>query len=132
MATSLSGPDLAAVAAATQAWANAFNQADVDMALALYAPDAALWGTLAAALITSTAGIRQYFEAVCASRPPPQVVLGAQHIRVYGDLAVNTGRYHFTLTAGGVTSAVPARFSFTLRRQGGAWLIVDHHSSRLP
>jgi hypothetical protein len=62
-------------------------------------------------------------------------VLGEQRIRVYGDLAINTGTYTFigpARDAAGKPISRPARFSFVYRNRDGRWLIVDHHSSAVP
>ena len=131
---SLPTPDAAKteVGQAAEAWAAAFNSCDSAKASALYDREAVLWGTVAPAIITSPAGVQQYFERVCSSNPKPRVVLGEQHIRVYGDAAINSGTYTFTVFPGGQPVQFPARYSFTYRRSGGQWLIVDHHSSALP
>ena len=118
--------------AATQAWVAAFNSCDAGKAVALYHPEAVLWGTVARAIISTPAGIQQYFERVCSASPQPKVALGEQLVRVYGETAINSGNYTFTVFPGGQTVQVPARYSFTYRKTNGQWLIVDHHSSTLP
>jgi uncharacterized protein (TIGR02246 family) len=120
------------VGLATQAWVSAFNSCDANKAGALYDPEAVLWGTVAPTIISSPAGVRQYFERVCSASPPPKVTLGEQLIRTYGDTAINSGNYTFTIFPGGQARAFPARYSFTYRKKDGQWLIVDHHSSALP
>ncbi len=122
----------AEVGQAAQNWASAFNSCDTIKATALYDSEAVLWGTVAPVIITSSAGIRQYFERACSSSPKPRVVFGEQHIRVYGETAINSGTYTFTVFPGGQPFQLPARYSFTYRRKDGQWLIVDHHSSALP
>ena len=109
-----------------------FNSCDTIKATALYDSEAVLWGTVAPVIITSSAGIRQYFERACSSSPKPRFVFGEQHIRVYGETAINSGTYTFTVFPGGQPFQLPARYSFTYRRKDGQWLIVDHHSSALP
>ena len=120
------------IAAASAAWMAAFNRCDAASAAALYDADAVLWGTTAAAIIATPAGIRQYFERVCSASPPPTVVWGEQLIRVYGDTAINSGSYTFSLVLQGEARVLPARYSFAYRRRAGEWLIVDHHSSVVP
>lgn len=122
----------AAVRAATQGWVNAFNARDPARICACYHPDAVLCGTTAQSLITTPAGIRQYFEGHCASATPLSVQLTDQHIRVYGDVAINSGSYTLTVVSAEPPWALPARFSFTYQQIGGGWLIVDHHSSWVP
>jgi uncharacterized protein (TIGR02246 family) len=122
----------AEVAQATQNWASAFNSCDASKAAALYDSEAVLWGTVAPVVISSPLGIRQYFERACSSSPQPKVVLGEQLVRVYGETAINSGSYTFTVFPGGQARQFPARYSFTYRKKDGQWLIVDHHSSAAP
>lgn len=127
-----SEPNEASVLAATEAWIAAFNRCDAPAICAPYDPQAVLWGTTAAQLITTPQGIRAYFDAVFALRPVPRMALGEVLPRVFGELAVSTGRYTLVLTQAPQPREVPARFSFTWRRVAGTWRIVDHHSSAMP
>ena len=59
--------------------------------------------------------------------------IDAQHERVYGGIAIVSGAYTFSDIRDGVATNVrPSRFSFVFRRDSDRWLIVDHHSSRVP
>lgn len=122
----------ASVHTATEAWIDAFNRSDRAAICALYDPQAVLWGTTAAELITTPQGIAAYFDAVFALRPVPRMVLLEVLPRVFGEVAVSTGRYTLALSPPPQAREVPARFSFTWRRTAGAWRIVDHHSSAMP
>jgi uncharacterized protein (TIGR02246 family) len=122
----------AEVAQATQSWVSAFNACNAAEAAALYDSEAVLWGTVAPVVISSPIGVRQYFERACSSNPQPKVLFGEQLVRVYGETAINTGSYTFTVFPGGQARQFPARYSFTYRKKGGQWLIVDHHSSAVP
>lgn len=124
--------DEATVRAATEGWIAAFNRADAVGMAAIYDPQAVLWGTTATELITTKQGIEAYFNAVFALRPVPSMVLNDTLPRVFGDVAVSSGRYTLTLSPPPQLREVPARFSFTWRRVAGAWRIVDHHSSTMP
>jgi uncharacterized protein (TIGR02246 family) len=117
---------------ATQSWAAAFDSCDANKAAMLYGADAVFWGTSAPTIISSPTGVRQYFERVCSASVPPKVAFGEQLIRTYGNTAINSGSYTFTLFPGGQARAFPARYSFTYQMRDGQWLIVDHHSSALP
>ena len=119
------------VAAATDAWRAAYDSREPKRINAQYAADAALWGTNLKAIATTPSTIAEYFKDAPA-RPEARVVFGAQNIRVYGDLALNSGTYTFNGVRDGKPSSTPARYSLAFRRQEGKWLIVDHHSSRLP
>ena len=124
--------DEASVRAATEAWIAAFNRSDTPAICALYDPQAVLWGTTAAELITTPQGIAAYFDAVFALQPVPRMALGEVLPRVFGEVAVSTGHYTLTLAPAPHLRVVPARFSFTWRRTAGTWRIVDHHSSAVP
>ena len=120
------------VAAATQAWADAFNTHDLERVLGLYDPEAVFWGTVSSTLRDSPATIRDYLKGLPDQPPQVKVVLGEQRTRVYGDTAINTGLYTFTNIRDGNPVTIPARFSLTYRRRDERWLIVDHHSSSVP
>ena len=126
------GDSKAGVASAAAAWSEAFNKCDAAGIAQLYAPDAALWGTVSPAIISSPQGVRQYFDQACAMPTPPKVAFGEQLIRVHGDAATNSGSYTFTVMRAGKPAALPARYTFAYRKAGGQWLIVDHHSSLRP
>ena len=118
--------------AAIQDWVSAVNSCDVEKVSMLYAPDAVLWGTVSPLIISTPAGVRQYFERACAPSPKIKVVVGEQMVRTYGDTAINSGSYSFTAFPAGQAVQFSARYSFTYRKKDGRWLIVDHHSSVLP
>src|SRR5262245_49205844 len=71
------------VAATIQAWADAFNSRDPERVLALYDPEAVLWGTVSPTLRDTRDGLREYFKALPA-QPQGRVSFGEQRIRVYG------------------------------------------------
>jgi uncharacterized protein (TIGR02246 family) len=120
------------VAAATQAWANAMTRHDIDGVLALYDPEAVLWGTRSPTLRADPARLREYFNVLRTVPPSYKAVLGEQRIRIYGDIAINSGSYTFSEVRDGKEIVRPARFSFVYRNRDGRWLIVDHHSSAVP
>ncbi len=120
------------VAAATQAWAEAMTSHDIDRVVALYDSEAVLWGTRSPTLRDNPPALREYFNLLRTVPPSYKAVLGEQRIRIYGDIAINTGTYTFSEMQDGKEIVRPARFSFVFRNHGGHWLIVDHHSSAVP
>ena len=120
------------VAAATRAWADAMTRHDIEGVLALYDPQAVLWGTRSPTLRDKPATVGQYFNILRTVPPSYKAVLGEQRIRIYDDIAINTGTYTFSEERDGKQILRPARFSFVYRNSGGRWLIVDHHSSAVP
>jgi uncharacterized protein (TIGR02246 family) len=119
------------VAAATAAWVEAFNSRDPARIVALYDPEAVLIGTSAKAPGQGKAAIAQYFKNA-PSQPMNRVALGEHRVRVYGDMAVDSGLYNFFQVNEGNATLLPARYTFVYRKRDGKWLIVEHHSSRVP
>jgi uncharacterized protein (TIGR02246 family) len=120
------------VAAATQAWIDAMSSHDPERVVALYDPEAVLWGTRSPTLRDNPATVRDYFNILKTVPPSYKAVMGEQRIRIYGDIAINTGTYTFSEVRDGKPISRPARFSFVYRNRDGRWLIVDHHSSAVP
>jgi uncharacterized protein (TIGR02246 family) len=120
------------VAAATAKWGETLAQNDPDKVLALYAPDAVLWGTLSPTVRADRATLRDYFVGAFKVLPALKVSFGEQLIRVYGTTAVNTGYYTFSYTKDGESKTLPGRYSFVFVKDGQDWMIVDHHSSAMP
>ena len=115
------------------AWGRALGEDDPDKVLPHYAQDAVLWGTLSPTVRADRAALRDYFVTAFKVLPGLKVSFGDQLIRVYGDTAVNTGYYTFSYgNDGETTKSLPARYSFTYVKNGGRWLIVDHHPSAMP
>ncbi|MFZ9367830.1 MAG: nuclear transport factor 2 family protein, partial [Burkholderiaceae bacterium] len=83
------------VGEATEHWARTFNQGDPTAIVSLYMEDAVLWGTVAPELLTGQQAIRDYFARACVPGALPRVQLEQQHVRVIGDVAVNSGAYLF-------------------------------------
>jgi len=115
------------VAAVMQKWGDAFLAYTPDQILALYHKEAVLWGTTSPTRRDDPAAIREYFEK-SFKFAPIKVTFKDPLIRIYGDVAINTGYYTFS----NPFFNLPARYSFVYIKQGGRWLIVDHHSSKVP
>lgn len=105
---------------------------DPDRVLPLYDTEAVLWGTRSPKLRDTPALVGEYFSNLRTVPPSYKATLGEQRIRVFGDIAVNTGTYTFSKQHDGKEIVRPARFSFVFRKRHGRWLIVDHHSSAIP
>ena len=130
-ATGRGAPGQDQVAAATTAWRAAYDSRDPVRITAMYESDAVLWGTTAKTVAANPAAVAEYFKDA-GKRPNARVVFGEQHIRVFGDVGINTGYYTFSDVRDGQTVSVPARFTMAFRNRDGQWLIVAHHSSRVP
>ena len=120
------------IATLTQQWAAGMSAHDIDGVVALYDPDAVLWGTRSPTIRTTPEKVREYFALLKSVPADYKGVIGEQHIRVYGDIAVNSGTYTFSETRDGKPLIRPARFSMVYRYRDGRWRIIDHHSSAVP
>ncbi len=118
--------------AATAAWAEAFNARDAQRIAALYADDAVFWGTISPTIRTTPEVVLEYFTNSTTRRPNLRIVIGEQHVRVYGDTVINSGYYTSRNVQDGQETINPMRFTFVFHRRGGRWMIVSHHSSRMP
>ena len=119
------------VETAVQAWAVAYNSHDPARVVARYHREAAFWGTTSPTLRTEPADVAEYFSGL-ARRPNAHVEFGEKNVRIVGDVAIVTGFYTFTDVVESEQIVRPARFSFVLERSGDDWLLVQHHSSRMP
>ncbi len=120
------------VMAATEQWVATFNTRDPARIAALYAPDAVFWGTVSPTIRTTPEQILEYFVSSAKRRPTLRISVGEQHVRVYGDVAFNSGYYTSRYVQDGQEIVTPMRFTFAYRKHDGRWVIVNHHSSRIP
>ena len=120
------------IASAAANWAAIFVDDNPDSILALYDDGAVLWGTLSPTLLVGKPAVRGYFERAFKALPGHKVAFGEQVIRIYGDVAINSGYYTFSYVKDGEARSIPARYSFVYRKSGAQWMIVDHHSSAMP
>ena len=77
----------------------------------LYESEAVLWGTRSPTLRDNPATVRDYFNLLSTVPPDYKVVIDEQRIRVYGDIAINTGTY----TLSEVRDDKPDHSSFTVQ-----------------
>jgi hypothetical protein len=115
-----------------KAWADAYATRSGSIAV-LYTKDAHLWGTVSKDLLIGNEKIKEYFEMGGQSVNVRSVTFGKTNTVLRTDSAFISGQYHFSaIMKDGSPREAPARFSLGLVRDGGNWLIVDHHSSALP
>lgn len=120
------------VAAIAKEWAAAFSEHNLERILKLYTKDALLWGTNGVTLRTTPEEVRGFFESAFKI-PNITVAFDSQTIRIFGNVAVVAGAYTFTgRPPDRPSQQSPARYSFTLIKDGDRWLIVDHNSSLMP
>ena len=116
---------------AMEMWGREFSAITPDNIAALYAPDASLWGTLSSTRRANPQSILDYFEQAFLFKDR-KVTFDDSSIRCYGNLAINSGSYTFSLIKDGEKVVIPSRYSFTYIKRNGHWLIIEHHSSATP
>ncbi|WOH80165.1 nuclear transport factor 2 family protein [Bradyrhizobium sp. BEA-2-5] len=114
------------VRAFLELWAQTFNS-HKEYLVALYADDALLHGTSSSTLYIGVAEIRTYFQGAAIVKFDEWYC-----VRLVIDIVMIVGKYVFSQTRDGEHVATPARFTFVLRHQDGAWKILHHHSSVSP
>ena len=112
-------------------WKAAVESASLDDIMKLYDKNAIMISTFAQEPLTKHEQIIGYFKKVIVN-PDIKVDIEDSHPRIFGNVAVNSGSYTLSYTQEGETVSIPARYSFVYVLQGGKWLIVDQHSSRVP
>ena len=113
-------------------WSEALRSGDAKRVTELYAVNGVLVPTLSNRVRVGHAEIQDYFRGFLAKQPSGAKVEQST-LRIYGDIAVNSGIYLFEFSpAGGVSKSLRARFTFVYHWCGDRWLIVEHHSSLMP
>jgi uncharacterized protein (TIGR02246 family) len=137
---SLSHPDSAPAArhqngalSALHAWVDAVNRHDLEAIVAIFAPDASFFGTSTQALVSSSEGIRQYFDAVLKNSVPLKVALGLVTIsELSPDSAVITGYDKWQVTLNGESVEGIGRLSVAVVLRDDQWRIISFHRSTMP
>lgn len=108
-------------------WNQALQSGDPKTVTALYATDAILLPTISNQVRHNHEEIEDYFVTFLANDPVGTMV--EQNIRIYDELAINSGVYDFSFKDG---STVRGRYNFVYQLINGDWQIIEHHSSRMP
>jgi uncharacterized protein (TIGR02246 family) len=119
------------IAALFDQWNDALTTGDPNKVADLYAPNAVLLPTLSNQIRTNRAEIVDYFTHFLESKPWGRIDRAVITV-IDPQTAVNTGLYTFELIKDGVLQDVQARYTFVYQKQNGNWLIVNHHSSKMP
>jgi len=108
-------------------WNNALQTGEPKKVAALYETNAILLPTMSNDVRHNHAEIEDYFVHFLAKKPVGKIDEG--NVRIFGQVAINSGVYTFTFGDG---NAVSARFTYVYRWNGQEWKIVEHHSSQMP
>jgi len=119
------------VIAAAEAWKAAYDSRDPARIAGTYAKDATFWGTTMKGVATDPAAVFAYFKDA-GSRPNARVRFDSHNVRVLGDVATDSGGYTFTDQRDGAAVSNPSRYTMVFQRREGKWVLVHHHSSRMP
>ena len=108
-------------------WNDALQTGDPKQVAALYENDGILLPTVSNEVRHNHAEIEDYFVHFLTKGP--KGVIDESNVRVFGEIAINSGVYTFTFNDQAV---VQARFTFVYRFNGKKWMIIEHHSSQMP
>jgi uncharacterized protein (TIGR02246 family) len=115
------------ITALFEQWNSALQTGDPKQVVALYAEDAVLLPTVSNQVRHNHEEIEDYFVHFLAKGP--QGKIDESNIRIFGELAINSGVYTFTFKD---DVTVQARFTYVYRWDGQRWSIIEHHSSAMP
>lgn len=126
-------------AAASQAasvldkWSAAFSASDVEAIVGLYSDDAIFVGTGSKTVMTSTEGIRKYFEeALLSNRPRGAAIASCETMTLSETAVVFTGLDAVSGVRDGVPFSSSGRVTFVMAKRGSDWKIVHFHRSAMP
>ena len=108
-------------------WNAALKSRDPNRVVALYAPDAILLPTVSNQVRHNHQEIESYFVDFIVKGPSGKI--DQSNIRLFDHLAINSGVYTFSFDD---QTEVQARYTFVYRRQDDGWVIIEHHSSKMP
>lgn len=115
------------ITALFEQWNSALQTGDPKQVAALYAEDAVLLPTVSNQVRHNHEEIEDYFVHFLAKGP--QGKIDESNVRIFGELAINSGVYTFTFKD---DVTVQARFTYVYRWDGQRWSIIEHHSSAMP
>ncbi|KAI3434964.1 hypothetical protein D9Q98_003017 [Chlorella vulgaris] len=114
-------------------WNNALQTGDPEQVANLYADDGLLLPTVSNKIRPCHESKVDYFTSFLQLKP--YGTIDERNVRFLNPaktLAANSGIYTFNIVKEGKPASVQARYSFIYRKIGGAWKIVEHHSSAMP
>lgn len=113
-------------------WRSALSSGKAENVVKLYDNDAILLATLAAKPITTQQQRTEYFTTLTA-KPKLTATVDEEYVTLLDeDSAVVSGLYTFRFEDAGKTVAIPARYTFVYEKKHGQWMILEHHSSKVP
>ena len=118
---------------ALHAWVDAVNRHDLEAIVAIFATDASFFGTSTQTLVSSSEGIRQYFDVVLKNYVPLRVALGSVTVsELSPDSAVITGYDNWQVMLNGESVEGIGRLSVAVALRDNHWRIISFHRSAMP
>ncbi|WP_414529971.1 SgcJ/EcaC family oxidoreductase [Nodularia chucula] len=111
-------------------WNSSLQTGDPNLVTQNYARNAILLPTVSNQMRRNHEEIQDYFVEFLQLQPVGRI--DHRSIRLYCDVAIDSGIYTFQLTNNGESQEVQARYTFVYNRVGNRWLIAEHHSSAMP
>lgn len=108
-------------------WNNALQTGNPKEVSLLYAKDGILLPTVSNKVRHNHDEIEDYFVHFLAKFPSGKI--DESNIRIFENIAINSGIYTFSFADG---TSVRARFTYVYKWDGDDWLITEHHSSKMP
>lgn len=108
-------------------WNAALQTGEPKKVAALYETNGILLPTVSNKVRHNHEEIEDYFVHFLAKGP--QGKIDESNVRLFGQIAINSGVYTFTFKDGAI---VQARFTYVYRWNGQQWKIIEHHSSAMP
>ncbi len=114
-------------------WVAAVNRCDVNAVMQLFAADTIFYGTSTKTLITSSDGIRQYFEQAFAQLQPLAMSIdNKKMLSVSDDAMLLACSDKWSVTLDGKQQVMFGRLVLTAAIRQGQWKIVSFHRSAMP
>jgi uncharacterized protein (TIGR02246 family) len=134
MAPVYAGPQKDALAAYDKFFA-AFTTDNHEQLSGLFAPDALFYGTGSSDVVTTPAGVREYFvAALSGKRGTVKATPFERTALVLSDNVVAiSGKWQSERTLDGkMVTAGPSRVTVVMQKRGNQWLIAQFHNSPTP
>jgi uncharacterized protein (TIGR02246 family) len=115
------------VLALFEQWNDSLQTGEPKNVAQMYSANATLLPTVSNKVRHNHEEIEDYFVHFIAKGPTGKI--DEANVRIFNDLAINSGVYTFSFKDG---SSVQARFTYVYQNIDGKWLIIEHHSSAMP
>ena len=113
-------------------WIATFNSHDADRVSQLYDQDARLLSTGGSEKpLDGRETIRVYFTPFM-KRGDSVIFDHDDVVKVVSNIGIETGYYHFNTDPNGKPDVWVSRYTFVFEKKNGNWMILHHHSSRVP